>query len=495
MNRQIVRLYIVILVLFTGLIAFTSRWAVLEAEELESKPENRRLLIEEQQVERGTITSSDGVLIAESTPVGGAGGNPNQRVFVRNYPEAALFGNPVGYSFVEVERTGIELSQNELLSGDQNEFASIIDQLSGSTREGADITLTLDAEAQRVATQALQSAIDSTPGAIGGGSVVAIEPDTGAVRVMASVPGYDPNAVKETDTFKALTTDDVNTPLVNRPTQSRYEPGSTMKVVTAAAALDSGEFETSTTLDASSGQEIGGVPLANSDGQDFGTIDMTTALTNSVNTYWGQVGEQLGQDTYRDYMKRFGFDADPELDYPDDRMVASGIVDSDTGRILDENEGVDIGRVAIGQERLLATPIQMAQVAATIANGGTLMKPTLLQEAKDPDGRTTEELDPTEQNEVVSEDTAEQVAEMMVNVANEGTASGLSTSLGQLAGKTGTAEIDVEASINRAWFVGFAPAEDPQIAVAAMIERCTGCFGGEVAGPIATQVMDSLGGE
>ena len=490
MNSQIVRLYVVILVLFTGLVAFTSRWAVLEADELESNPDNRRLLIEEQQVERGTITSSDGVLIAESNPAG-AEQNPNQRVFVRTYPEGSLFANPVGYSFVEVERSGIELSENDLLAGDQNEFASLIDQLSGTPREGADITLTLDAEAQRVATQALQSAIDSTPGATGGGSVVALEPDTGAVRVMASVPGYDPNAVKDPDTYRTLTQDEVGTPLINRPTQSTYEPGSTMKVVTAAAALDSDEFETSTTLEANSGMEIGGVPLANSGGQDFGTIDMTAALTNSVNTYWGQVGEQLGSETYIEYMERFGFNSDPGLDYPDAQMAPSGVYDE--GKTLDASASIDIGRVAIGQERLLATPLQMAQVAGTIANDGVLMNPTFLQEAKDPDGRTIEELDPDEQSEVVTEETAAEVTEMMVNVANEGTASALSTSLGQLAGKTGTAEIDVEASINRPWFIGFAPADDPQIAIAAMIERCTGCSGGQTAGPIATQVMDSLG--
>ena len=494
MNRQIVRLYAVILVLFAGLVVFTSRWAVLEADELEANPDNRRLLIQEQQIERGTITTSDGVLIAESNPVGGAGGNPNQRVFQRTYPEGTLFGNPVGYSFVEVERSGIELSENDLLSGDQNEFATLIDQLSGSAREGADITVTLDAEAQRVATQALQNAIDTTPGAVGGGSVVAIEPDTGAVRVMASVPGFDPNTVRDPEQLKQLNSDDVRAPLVNRPTQSRYAPGSTMKVVTAAAALDSGEFETSTTLESNSGKEIGGVPLENSGGENPGTIDMTAALTGSVNVYWAQVGEQLGQDTYRDYMKRFGFDSDPKLDYPDSEMTASGVVDSKTNSILPEEEAIDVGRVAIGQERLLATPIQMAEVAATIANGGTLMEPTFLQEAKDPDGRTIEELDPTEQDEAVSEETAAEVTEMMVNVANEGTASGLSTSLGQLAGKTGTAEINVQESTNRAWFIGFAPADDPQIAVAAMIEQCTGCFGGEVAGPIATQVMDSLAG-
>ena len=191
-----------ILLLFTGLVVFTSRWSVLEADELESRTENRRLMIQEQQIERGSITSSDGVLIAESNPAGGEE-NPNQRVFVRNYPTGSLFGNPVGRSFVDIGRTGIELSENDLLSGDQNEFATLIDQLSGSTREGADITLTLDAEAQQVATDELQSAIAANPGAIGG-SVVAIEPDTGAIRAMASVPGYDPNTIRNEKTFSQL---------------------------------------------------------------------------------------------------------------------------------------------------------------------------------------------------------------------------------------------------------------------------------------------------
>jgi peptidoglycan glycosyltransferase len=268
-----------------------------------------------------------------------------------------------------------------------------------------------------------------------------------------------------------------------------------MKVVTAVAALDSGEFETGTTLNADSGIEISGVPLANSGGQDFGTIDMTTALTQSVNTYWAQVGEQLGADTMVEYMERFGFYSDPELDYPDDQMRASGPYNS-AGDLV--TEGFDVGRVAIGQGgeegQLLAAPMQMAVVAAAVANEGKLMKPTFLQQAVDPDGRKIEELDPDEQSEVMSEETAAEVTELMVGVANDGTAAGLSTSLGQLAGKTGTAEINVEESLNRPWFIGFAPADDPQIAVAVMLEECTGCFGGEVAGPIAMQVMDALAG-
>ena len=487
MNRQIVRLYGVILLLFVALVAFASRWAVIDAETLDEEPDNRRPLIEEQQVERGTIKTSDDVLIAESRRAGGG-------VYVRQYPDPAQnFGNPLGYSFVDIGRTGIELSENELLAGEQNEFASIIDEITNKTRKGNDITLTLDAGAQQVALQGLQSAISST-GSVGG-SVVAIEPDTGAVKVMASVPGFDPADVENEETFRELS-EDPDAPLLNRPTQSTYQPGSTMKVVTAVAALDSGEFTPETTLNANSGVEISGVPLANSGGEDFGTITMTDALTNSVNTYWAQVGEALGTQTMVEYMKRFGFYSDPELDYPDDRMRASGPYNSD-GQLVEED--FDVGRVAIGQGgeegQLLAAPMQMAEVAAAVANGGTLMKPTFLQEATDPDGRTIEDLDPDEASDVMSEETAAQVTEMMTNVANEGTAAGLTTSLGQLAGKTGTAEINVEQGLNRPWFIGFAPAEDPQIAIAVMLEECTGCFGGEVAGPIAMQVMDALGGE
>lgn len=484
MNTPVVRLYAIILLLFGTLIYFTSKWAVFDADSLEDRPENRRPLIAEQQIPRGSISTSDGVLIAESFPEG----EGNQPVFVRRYEQGALFGSPVGYNFVDVGRTGIELSQNDLLSGEQNEFASIVDQLRNVPPEGADITLTLDAEAQRVAIQALESAV--APGV--GGSVVALDPETGAVRVMASIPGFDPNVVDDPGTFSELSTDEV-APLVNRPTQSTYQSGSTMKIVTATAALDSGEFDPDTVLNADSGKRISGFPLENSGGQDFGDIDMTTALTNSVNTYWAQVGERLGPATMVEYMERFGFYSDPQLDYPGDQMIASGVYNAAGGLV---REGFDVGRVAIGQGgeegQLRATPLQMAEVAATVANGGELMKPTFLQEAKDPDGRTIQELDPDTASGVMSDETAQQVREMMVNVTEEGTAAGLSVGGAQFAGKTGTAEINVAESTNIPWFIGFAPADDPQVAVAAMIERCIGCTGGEVAGPIATQVMQTL---
>jgi peptidoglycan glycosyltransferase len=484
MNAPIMRLYVLVLVLFAALVGFTSYWAVFKSEELQEKPDNRRQLIESQGIKRGTITTADGTVVAESIPEG----QGQQRIYSRRYPQGELFGHPVGYSFIEVGTSELETEYNATLTGETNEFASLIDELQGETEEGSDITLTLDAEAQRVATDALQSAI-TTPGT--GGAVVAIEPDTGAVKAMVSTPGFDPNTVPTN--FEDLTGDEGETPLVNRPTQSVYPPGSTMKVVTATAALDSGEFDQSTTLNANSGIDVSGVPLANSGGQDFGTIDMTTALTNSVNTYWAQVGEQLGPETMVEYMNRFGFFRQPPLDFPADELTPSGVFNADRDLV---EEGFDVGRVAIGQGgeegQILATELQMAMVSAAVANEGTLMEPTLLQSVTDPDGRTGEELDPEEYSEVMSEDTAGQVADMMTNVAEEGTASELSVAGSTLAGKTGTAEIDVESSLNQAQFIGFAPADDPQIAVAATVERCTGCFGGDTAGPIATQVMESL---
>jgi penicillin-binding protein A len=481
-NAPIVRIYALVLLLFGSLVYFTSKWAVFDADALEERPENRRPLIAEQQIRRGDITTSDGVLVAESVPAGG-GKNP---VYVRRYPQGSLFGNPVGYNFVDVGRTEIELSENDLLIGEENEFKTILDQLRDQTQEGADITLTLNAQAQRVATQALESA--AAPGV--GGSVVAIEPDTGAVRVAASIPGFDPNAVENEKTFNQLSEQGTESGLFFQATQGTFEPGSTMKVVTAAAALDSGEFTPESILSGRSPQEIGGVELSNAGGEQFGDIDMDTALTHSVNTYFAQVGEKLGNETMFKYMDRFGFNQDPELDFPDRSMAPSGVYDE--GKLLDEGDAIDIGRVAIGQERLLVTPFQMAEIAAAVANDGRLEKPTFLQEAKDPDGRTIEELDPDEQATVISEDAANQLTEMMTHVTEEGTAAGLTVGGLSFAGKTGTAEVDIEGGINRPWFIGFAPANDPQIAVAAMLERCTGCFGGEVAGPIATQVMESL---
>jgi peptidoglycan glycosyltransferase len=263
--------------------------------------------------------------------------------------------------------------------------------------------------------------------------------------------------------------------------------------VTAAAAIDSGEADADTVLSGASPQEFSGVDLANAGGSQYGDIDMRVALTNSVNTYFAQLGEEIGTDTLREYMERFGFYQDPEVQLPDDQMATSGVINSDGGYPKD---GFDVARVAIGQGgeegQIQASPFQMAEVAATVANGGKLMKPTLIQEVRDPDGRATEELDPEVQSDVVSEETAAELAEMMTSVVDEGSAAALAGDLGgtTFAGKTGTAEKNLEEQINQPWFIGFAPVDDPQIAVATTIEQCVDCFGGVVAGPMATSMMN-----
>ncbi|HEY6771374.1 MAG TPA: penicillin-binding transpeptidase domain-containing protein [Solirubrobacterales bacterium] len=470
MNRQIIKLFGFLLILYALLFGFTSYWSIFDADSLKANQANRRPLLEEQKIERGKILASDGSVIAKSIQQGSG----NNKVFVRRYPQGGLFGNPIGYSFVTQGRVGFELSHNDELVGNKTEFLSILDELQGHSQVGDNVQSSLDPAAQEAAVNGLAGRR---------GSVVALDPSTGEVRAMVSIPEYDPNRIPKD--FAQLNRDD-SAPLFNRATQAGYPPGSTMKVVTATAALDSGEFTPDSTLSGRSGIAIDGVPLANSGGEEFGTIDMTTALTNSVNTWWAQAGEKLGKDTMFKYMDRFGFDAKPRLDYPGFQLAASGVYDGN--KLLGPSDAIDIGRVAIGQERLRVTPLQMALVASAVANKGELMEPRLWSRVIDPDGRETK-LDPARQSRVMSEDTASELNTMMQNVVAEGTGTAGAVSGIDVAGKTGTAEIS--AGVNDAWFIGFAPASDPQIAISCIVERTSG-FGGPTCGPIFKAVAETI---
>jgi peptidoglycan glycosyltransferase len=471
-NRQIVKLFGFILVLYALLFGFTSYWSIFDSSSLKANTANRRPLLEEQKIHRGDILADDGTVIARSNPEG----KGNNKIYVRHYPLGPLFGNPIGYSFVDRGRVGFELSHNDELVGNKTEFLSVLDELQGHAQVGDKVQSSLDPQAQRVA-------IDGLAGRRG--AVVAIVPSTGEVRVMASVPEYDPNDVQNSRTFQRLNTQD-SAPLFNRVTQAGYPPGSTMKVVTATAGLDSGDLTPNSTFSGRSPIEIEGVPLSNSGGEQFGDIDMTTALTNSVNTWWAQAGEKIGKDTMFKYMDRYGFNAKPRLDYPGFQLAASGVYDGN--RLLTPSAAIDIGRVAIGQERLRVTPLQMGEVAATVANKGELMEPRLWSKVIDPDGRETK-LDPARQSRVMSEDTASTLNEMMQNVVAEGTGTAAAVSGIDVAGKTGTAEIS--PGVNDAWFIGFAPANDPQIAIACIVEHTSG-FGGPTCGPIFKAVAEQL---
>jgi len=480
-NRQIVQLFALTLVLFGVLIAFTSRWTVFEAESLTDNALNRRGLIEQQQVPRGLILARDGdTVLARSEPRG----RGKQQTYVRSYPEGETFGHPVGYSYINAGETGIEKSRNDALTGDLNEFGTIFRELQSKEREGDDVVTTLDPAAQRQAMELLAG---------NAGSIVALEPSTGRVRVAASTPGFDPNSVQDPATLRALNLDEGDKPLINRAVQTNYQPGSTFKVVTAAAALDTGKLTPESIVDGSSPQTISGVPLANSGGVSYGPISFTTALTNSVNTVFAKAGEQVGSKTLVEYMERFGFYDDPQLDYPEDEMIASGIRNS-AGRLV--KDGFDAGRVAIGQGgaegQVQVTPLQMAEVAAAVANGGKLIRPRFTDRIVGQDGRVEETIDPATQSQVMKPETAEQLTQMMADVVNEGTGTAAALSDVTVAGKTGTAEVQNE-TLNQVWFIGFAPVEAPRYAIAVTLEeQPIGTSGGANAAPLAAQVLQTL---
>jgi peptidoglycan glycosyltransferase len=482
-NRQIVKLFAFIVVLFGVLIGFTSYWSVFDAEALKEKNANKRPLLEQQQIPRGRILAADGTLIAKSV----SKGKGSSKRYVRRYPEGALFGHPIGYSFVKYGDSEFEQFHNEELVGEGSEFSSIADELLGHTQEGNDIVTNIDSEAQRVALSDLEEQ--------GFGAVVAIEPDSGAVKVMASNAPYDPNRVPYD--LEKWNSDEIERPLVNRATQGLYPPGSTFKVVTAAAGLDSGAITPATPIDAPGTLEVEGTPLENDFGQDFFGATLDTALTNSVNTWFGQLGQQLGNDTLFEYMERFGFNATPAIDLPEDEVEESGVWDLENEEVLTASDPVDLARVAIGQERLLATPLQMAQVAAAVANDGKLMKPQIWKRVVDPDGRTVDTMNPSVYSEPISAETAEELTTAMEGVVNEGTGTNAAISGVPVAGKTGTAETPGNKACgggeneNQAWFIGFAPADDPQIAIAASIE-CTEQFGNDVAAPIFADVAETI---
>jgi penicillin-binding protein A len=474
MKAPIIKLFGLVILLFGILIGFTSYWSVFAAEDLRDNPANHRDELQEQRIKRGTIRTVDGQLIAGSTR--GRGGT-----YRRRYPQQDLFGHPVGYAFTSIGRSGLEAFYNDALTGRRTELVSVFDSLLNKKRTGQDLETTLDAKVQRVARDALKASPS------GKGAVVALDVKTGAVRTMVSSPGYDPNDLDTPSTFRKLSTDEANAPLVNRATQSLYPPGSTFKTVTASAAVDSGRYTPDTQISGENGKEISGVPLQNFGGEDFGSIPLTFALTHSVNTVFGEIGEKLGKATMKKYMRRFGFDEQPPIDLPDTQLAASG--ERRNGKILSPTSRfVDVGRMAIGQDKLLVTPLQMATVAQTIGNGGMRMEPYLVAKGFDADGRTTIDHEPQEAERVMSESSAAAVTAMMKQVVKEGTGTAAALSGVDLAGKTGTAELN-NNGLNDLWFIGFTGDH----AIAVVVERVQGGQGGTVAAPIAKQVLEALG--
>jgi penicillin-binding protein A len=473
-NRPILRLYALVFVLFGVLVAFTSRWSVFEASSLRASSLNKRSVLEQQRIDRGAILAAGGRVLARS--VRGAEG-----IYRRVYPSGSQFAHAVGYSFIDLGQTGIERYRSPALNGQsRGSVQSVLDQLQGRKPQGDSVQTALRPAAQQTAIAALEGHE---------GAVVAIQPKTGAIEVMASTPSYDPNSLSSASAFARLASDS-SSPLVNRATQFGYAPGSTFKVVTAVAAIDSGRFTPDSTLSGRNEVAISGVPLKNDNNESFGQITLTEGLVHSVNTVYAQVAEQLGKQTIARYMSRFGFDRKPRLDYPAEQMSSSG--EYRNGRLLaPTSEYVDVGRMGIGQDKLQVTPLQMAEVAAAVADGGVLMTPHLATAIVEPDGRVAQRIAPRAQAVVMRPATAAAVTKMMEAVVTEGTGTSAQIPGVAVAGKTGTAETQIGAAINNAWFIAFAPAQDPTVAVAVTLKGVPG-QGAAFAAPVARRVIESL---
>jgi penicillin-binding protein A len=489
-NNQIRRLFFVFAFLFVALVGMSSYW-LWRAPELEARQGNPNQVVRQLTIDRGKILSADGVVLATNRKRKVQG----ETWYLRRYPQNGLTAHPVGYSTIERSRTGLEESLNDYLTGSNADLSTLVDRaadaLRGITRRGNDVHTTLVARAQRVAMQQLAGKC---------GAVVALEPSTGKVLVMASTPTYDPNLVERN--FNRIVKEagpcEPSSPLLNRATQGLpspvFIPGSTFKVVTAAAALDSGKFSPSSTFEDPGycieyGQKV--FNYADQSGPSvYGSVDFGDAVENSINSVFCELGKELGARTVLDYAKKFGFYEKPPLETPADERTPSGLWNR--GRLFDPKDPnqVDPGRLAFGQERLLVTPLQMAMVAGTIANGGLLMEPHVVDRIVSPDGDVIQRTKPDEIRRVVKESTAAELTPMMVRVVESGTGTAAQISGIEVAGKTGTAETGRPGE-NDTGFIAFAPAGDAEVAIAVYLQNQSGT-GGATAAPIAKVVLETL---
>lgn len=458
MERPIRKLFWLFVVLFLALIAQLSYLQVWAAPQLRTHANNTRAVESEMRVERGSVVSSDGVLLA---------GNRKEGVyFLRDYPEGALVSPWLGYSSLRYGRSGLERAYNLELAGETDALVvrSYIDLLTGRPHRGADLVLTIDSGVQRAAVDALGGAA---------GAVVALDPRTGAVLAMTSSPRFDPRTLDED--WESLIEDE-SRPLIDRAVQGLYPPGSVFKVVVAAAAIEEGTVTPGTEFEDEGSWLAGGYRVSNNDGKVFGAHDFTEALTRSINTTFAKVGVDLGADTLARYAAGFGIGSSPSWRHDG----ASGSFPTPAG--LDT---AHVAQASYGQGEVLVTPLQMALVTAGIANGGTVMAPYLVAEVRDYSQTVIEKTGPTSAFSPISAATAGEVRDMMVQVVEQGTGTAAAISGVEVAGKTGTAQ--VEGAASHAWFVGFAPADDPVIAVAVLVEH--GGSGGGIAAPIARAVL------
>lgn len=480
MNTPLRRLATITLVMFVALMASATWVQFFQAESLNTDPRNARMLYREHGNARGPIVAG-GEAIAQSVPVDDSFG------YQRVYAQGDLYSAVTGFYSITNQSSQLERAENDQLTGrsDQLFFSRIRDLLTGKRPEGAAVETTILPAAQ-------QAAYDALGGQAG--AAVAIEPSTGRVLALVSTPGFDPNqlAVHSTSeaaaAYRALAEAPGN-PLRSNATQERYPPGSTFKLVTAATALESGEYTAETLVPS---PDVLPLPQTSATISNFGggscggeQVTLAQALRVSCNTAFSSLGMTLGEEAIGEQAERFGFN-DPSLEIP------IPVVESTWPSDLDPAE---LAQSAIGQRDVQATPLQMAMVSAAIANGGRLMTPYLVDTVRAPDLSVVSRTEPQVYSDAVSSATASSLTQMMVDVVASGTGRAARIDGVQVAGKTGTAQTS-EGQPPHAWFTAFAPAEAPRVAVAVIVENGGSlgneATGGAVAAPIARAVIEAV---
>jgi penicillin-binding protein A len=493
-NKQILHVCVAALVLIAALLVSTTYWQTWAVGDLADRQGNAIALVARLTVDRGRILAAGGTVLATNRKHHKHG----ITTFTRVYPAGDLAPQVLGYSTNAGTRTGLEETLDDYLTGANTNLSNTVKdelhRLGGTTVHGDKVILTLRPAIQRAALRDLAGRC---------GAVVVLDAKTGAVVAMASSPTYNANLINQPNGFGKIRqirgTCGAHEALQNNATAGLYPPGSTFKLVTASAALDSGAYTPTSSFNDPGYCVEYGKRVYNSSAPDspggheaFGTVDFSSALEHSINAVFCKIGMHIGAQRILDYTKRYGFYSIPPLDLPPNTMRASGLYDR-KGRLYFPKDfnSVDAGRLAFGQERMLVTPLQMALVAATIANKGVQPRPYLVQKIVGPDGSTVASTTPQMLGRVIKPQTAAELNQMMQLVVQSGTGTNAQIPGVAVAGKTGTAELGL-GSLYDAWFVCFAPADNPRYVVAVVVEKQPNGFGGSISAPIAKDILEKL---
>jgi len=457
LNKRIITVMTVVLALFLILVVYLTHFIIFQAPDIIKSSYNPRVWEKETDVLRGEIYDRSGTVLAKSEQ----SGNDQTRI----YPYGKLYAHTIGYNSRNYGKTNIELEYNNYLL-DTPDSLSIFKKNKEGLENGANLTLTLDNEMTELAASLLGN---------DNGSVVAINPKTGEVYCLYSNPSFDPNESALINNWDSLT-ERADAPFFFRATQGQYAPGSTFKIITATAGIEQGYADFTT--DDKGITNVGGKDFKNAGEKPMGEIGMKTAIAKSSNVYFTEISQKIGKIPLGTVANKFYIT----------KKIPFDISTKATGLDFGECDSAELASVAIGQGKLAVSPFNMAVATCAIANDGVIMKPYLVEEAFFDNGDIIYTADRKALTVATDRKTAETVTEYMVECVNSGTGTSAKVSGIEVAGKTGTAENEKEGKTH-AWFIGFAPADDPQIVVCVMKEY-SGRGGGSVCAPVAGKIIN-----